>query len=169
MKTSIFLLLCLFSARTLASDFLLVTTPLPVSVASISPANILPKNDNPYLTPLGVTSRCYKAHEFLILSENQLGNGYELTRISPENAVCVAAPAQTIPYSNIAGLHLGVSKAKTLQILNVENASDDATLLYNKQIEIDGKIYDEQTWVDIQFTDNALSRLAIFVSKTMSE
>lgn len=126
----------------------------------------LPANPHRYATPLGVTSRCYQADQFLILSDNASGAGYEMTTVAPKNAHCVKVDNTRSPFSNTAGIHLGMAKPQVLDILKAPNATDDSTLLYNRDTLVNGKAANEQTWVDVEFKDNALHRLKVFVSVT---
>ena len=152
-----------------ASDFILATSTLPKGFDSLALSDHLPENTNYYDTPLGVTARCYKANGFLILSENKSGRGYELTNIAPKKAVCLELKDKLAAFANTAGLSLGITKADTLKLLTLDHLSDDNTLLYSSQVIVDGKKFDQQTWVDIQFNNDLLSRFALFESTAATE
>jgi hypothetical protein len=149
-----------------AGDFLLIGETLPTSVLSVQSADQLPENSQRYATPLGVTSRCFQAAEFLILSDNSTGAGYEITTIAPEHATCMKIDSTHSPFTNTAGMHLGMAKAQVLDILKAPNATDDSTLLYNRDTLVNGKAANEQTWVDVEFKGDALQRLKVFASVT---
>lgn len=149
-----------------AGDFLLIGETLPASVHTLQGVDQLPENPHRYATPLGVTSRCYQAGEFLILSDNATGTGYELTTVAPGNASCLKVANTHAPFTNAAGIHLGMAKARVLDILKAPNATNDATLLYNRDTFVDGKSANEQTWVDVEFSGDTLRRFKVFVSVT---
>lgn len=149
-----------------ASDFFLIDANLPDGVKKLSMDLKLPENPHPYDTPLGVTSRCFKGASFLIMSENSLGKGYELTKVAPEQATCIEVSFQVNQTINEAGMHQGMSKEDVLKILEAPMATDASTLLYNSQTTVNGKTYDEQTWVDVEFSQNKLVRLSVFTSQT---
>lgn len=166
MKHLLSTLLFCVSTVAIAGDFLLIGEPLPTSVLAVQGVTELPENTHRYATPLGVTSHCYQADQFLILSANTSGAGYEITTVAPEHATCIKVDNTRGPFTNAAGIQLGMAKAQVLDILKAPNAADDSTLLYNRDTIVDGKPANEQTWVDVEFKDNALRRFKVFASLT---
>lgn len=160
------LVLAAFSFNAFSADFFLIDTPLQEGMKTLSKIKDLPDNKNEYDTSLGVTSRCYQGTHYLILSRNALGSGYELTKKKPADATCVPIGIKSGGIKNTSGVHLGMTKKKVRKILNVQQKSDEATLLYNQKVKKDGIPYDEQSWVDIKFDDNKLVRLSVFISLT---
>ena len=160
------LFLTAFSFNAFSADFFLIDTPLHEGMKTLSNIENFPENKNEYDTSLGVTSRCYRGTHYLILSMNDLGNGYELTKQKPDAVACVPFDTKSGEIKNTSGIYLGMTKDNVRKLLNVNQDSDEATLLYNQKVEKDGIQYDEQSWVDIKFEDNKLVRLKIFVSLT---
>lgn len=159
-------LLTLAVPVTKAADFFLINEPIPETVKHLSSTIQLPSNQHAYKTALGVTSHCYKGNHFLILSENKLGKGYEFTLNEPENAQCILMGDNINPVQNQAGMHLGMIKSKIIETLKMPQSSDAATLLYNREVVLDGNKFDEQTWIDVEFSDNKLILLKVFTSLT---
>jgi len=159
-------ILAVFSFNVFSADFFLIDTPLHEGMKSLPDTGDLPENKNEYDTPLGVTSRCYHGTHYLILSRNDLGSGYELTKKKPDSAICAPINIKSGEIKNTSGVHLGMTKDEVRKLLNAPQESDEATLLYNQKVEKDGIQYDEQSWVDIKFEDNKLVRLSVFVSLT---
>lgn len=149
-----------------AADFFLINETPPDSFKYISSSQQLPPNEQFYKTPLGVTSRCFEGKYFLILSENELGNGYEFTQHAPEKVNCTLLNDKIKPIQNQTGIYLGFEKNKIMEILKIPQSTDAATLLYNREILKGNKKYDEQTWIDVEFTDNRLTLLKVFTSLT---
>lgn len=149
-----------------AADFFLISEPVPEAVLTVQYLERLPKNAPRYPTPLGVSSRCYEADQFLILSDNASGNGYELTSVAPEHGGCLKVGNAPRPFTNGASMYLGMAKTRALEILKAPQTSDDATLIYNRQTLVDGQPADEQVWVDVQFSGGQLRRLKVFRSIT---
>lgn len=150
----------------MANDFFLIDTPLAENIKKIANTSSLPKNDFQYDTPLGVSSHCYQGQYFLILSKNDTGNGYEFSNIKPKNVKCITLPDKMTMPKNLADMHLGMVKKQVITLLNMPKPSDKATLMYNQKKTIKGKILDEQTWLDVEFQQEKLTRISVFVSIT---
>lgn len=160
------LILSALSFNTFSADFFLIDTALQEGMKTLPSTGALPENKNEYDTSLGVTSRCYRGTGYLILSRNDLGNGYELTKKKPVDVTCVPIDLKSGEIENTSGIHLGMTKNKVRTLLDLHQDSDEATLLYNQKIEKDGTQYDEQSWVDLKFENNKLVRLKVFISLT---
>jgi len=165
MKLSLLFLLLLATKLSLASDFYLAENPLPENVKTVQAVESLPNNPNAYKTDLGVTSRCYKGKTTLVLSTNDLGQGYEFREMPPEKVKCLTINKNKT-FSNKANISLYTKKEDVLRLLNAPQTSDKATLLYNQKKTINGKSVDEQVWVDVEFNNNLLVRLSVFASIT---
>ena len=166
MKHLFVIIACLISLNATANDFFLAPQPLADNIKQLHHTDRLPPNTDPYDTPLGVTSRCYQSDYFLILSENELGKGYELTRTAPEKAGCVPAGANGRVIIDAAAISLAMDKIKVFELLNTHQQSDNATLLYSNKKTVNNIEYDEQSWVDVVFDKNKLVRFSVFVTLT---
>jgi len=160
------LLVATYALGAHASDFFLIEKPLSSDIKKIANLQQLPENKKEYATPLGVLSHCYIGKAYLVLSKNEFGNGYEMTMTKPDKAVCTPLSAQFGQVNNSSGMHLGMKKSEVTKLLDIPQPSDKATLLYNQKTSLDGTTYDEQTWVDVEFNEDKLVRLSVFVSLT---
>ena len=158
----IFISFGIYSA--LAADFFVIDQALPETIKSLKPFTDLPENKIEYKTDKGVIAKCYAGKQILILSHNEFGQGYELRETIPTNVQCLKLANRE--FKNAAGIQLLMDKNKVLNLLKAPQASDNSTLIYNQKKVIKHKNYDEQTWVDVEFSQNKLSRLSVFVSLT---
>lgn len=157
--------ICLCFHPVLAADFFVVDQHLPDSVKSLKSFTDLPVNKHEYKSEKGIISKCYADKQVLILSRNAYGGqGYELRKTVPAGMQCVKIADRE--FKNAAGIRLSMNKSKVLKLLNASHASNNSTLMYDQKKVIKHKEYDEQTWVDVEFVHNKLTRLAVFVSLT---
>lgn len=121
----------------------------------------MPENKGPH----GSREFCYQTDVYVVYSSNLLGHGYQLSRNNPKGFKCTKTK-KAVKSSNKLGMHIGMTKAKVQELLNLKELKDDQTIIWLSWIDIKGKKYDLQTYVDMLFKKDSLELISAFTTTT---
>lgn len=113
----------------------------------------------------GTKKYCYKKNIYIVYISNLLGHGYELSTKAPEKLVCMDTN-KNLKGENKLGMYIGMSKNQAAHLLKLKNLKNNQPIIWLSTIRIDGKDYDLQTYVNIQFKNDVLEWLSVFTTTT---
>lgn len=155
----------MLSQPALAGQFV-IAEPAPIGLLTVVGVDQLPENAAYSTGPHGFESRCYAGSSFLLLTMNNFGEGYEFNNEKPTGARCLKLAGGEAGFENKLGLQLGVERAQVERALFLSLPSSEKTIIYQSTTSINNKTYDVQTWVELSFVNDALSKLSVFTTTT---
>jgi hypothetical protein len=114
----------------------------------------------------GEKTYCYKKNDnYIVYSKNLFGEGYILSKNIPENLVCVETTKEIIS-GNKLGIHIGMSKSRVEDLINIYGMSDSQIIWWQSIKEINAKPYTLQTYGEFRFHNNVLIYIEVFTTTT---
>ena len=117
--------------------------------------------------PHGLMRECFQSKGcFLILEQNVVGEGYEITNTKPidfNELQCLLINERP---ENMLGLTIGTSKSIVESKLGVKISGSNETIQWYSKKMIGDKQFDVQTTTEFEFTDSKLTRIWVFTTTT---
>ncbi len=113
----------------------------------------------------GLRKFCYITDTYVVYSKNFLGSGYKLLSKKPKDLKCAKSNNAVIG-KNKMGMYIGMPKREVEKLLNIGSLNNMQTIIWQSKIEINGKPYDLQTYIELSFKQGALNWLTAFTTTT---
>jgi hypothetical protein len=154
----------LLTATTFADEPIIIRKPAPSGLLSLSRDVQLDENLQPNTGPHGLIQFCYIADAYIVLAKNPHGEGYSISSNNSDNLNCTESSDPDLKAENALGIKVGMQKPSVLNKLEIKTKKDMATIIWQSTKNIDGVIYDVQTYLELSFVNNRLDNLSVFTT-----
>ena len=160
------LIFFLLTAVTFADGPIILKGPAPSKLLYLKGNFPLTENIPLNRGPHGLIQYCYKADAYIVIDRNPLGEGYSISSSNSDNLSCVEHNGSKLKTENALGIYVGMPKQIVLNKLDIKTKKDLATIIWESTTNIDGEIYDVQTYLKLSFVNKRLDRLSVFTTTT---
>ena len=113
----------------------------------------------------GLSEFCYKTDSYIVYSNNLLGHGYQLSKLSPNSLKC-SKSSKAIKSENKLGMHIGMSKKAVENLMGIGSLKEKQTIIWQSSQLLEGQRFDLQTHVELLFNERKLEWLSVFTTTT---
>ena len=160
-----FVFLVLISSSAIASDEKVIEGKAPEGIEAlitdVKSHEGMPKNKGSH----GLNEYCYKTDVYVVYSANLLGHGYQLSGSPPKGLECKKS-VEVIVSKNKLGMYIGMPKQEVEKLFGVGILKNEQTIIWQSEVFIDGRRFDLQTYIDVQFKEEKLNWLSVFTTTT---